>query len=111
MKKYPYDTKLQGSACYVMVEQVEVGKYDIQAAPVIIGAMLRHKDDFSVQKGGCGALCNLTWLHPEHKKELVMAGPARVMAAASEKIWDESAELIDWARRFFIALFDEGSQY
>ena len=77
---------------------------------IFIGAMLRHKkDDFSVRKGGCGALCNLAWLHPEHRKGLVMVGAALVVATASQTVWGESAELVDWARRFFIALFDDGN--
>jgi hypothetical protein len=51
---------------------------------------MRHKDDFSVQERGCGALRNLAMAHPDDKKGLAMTGAARVVAAASEKLWGRS---------------------
>jgi hypothetical protein len=86
MKKYPYDTKLQGSACNAMIGlgsfHYPDGRCDVGAAHAVIGAMLRHKDDVSVQEGGCGFLWNLAYGHLGNKKDLVVAGAARVVAAA-----------------------------
>jgi hypothetical protein len=113
MKKHPYDTKLQGSACNALIKHCQLrtpgdGRCDTHVAHAIIGAMMRHNDDFSVQEGGCGALWNLAMGHAEDKKDLVMAGAARVVAAASEKFWCRSTELELRTKNFFIALFKEG---
>jgi hypothetical protein len=112
MKKYPYDAKLQGSACNALVGLGSLrtdNKCDVEAARAIIGAMLRHKDDFSIQEGGCGALCSMAADHPENKKELVIAGAAGVVATASETFWDCSPELHDKASSFFSLLWEEGN--
>ncbi len=76
---------------------------------VIIGAMMKHKDDLSVQQGGCGALWNRLMAHPEDKRKLVMAGAASVVAAASKRFWGVSAEMDNRANGFFSALFREGN--
>jgi hypothetical protein len=68
---------------------------------------MRHKDDFSVQERGCGALRNLAMAHPDDKKGLAMTGAARVVAAASEKLWGRSDEIDHRAGEFFNALFEE----
>jgi hypothetical protein len=111
MKNHPYDTKLQGCACNVLVGQVALrvsgNRGDMHAAHAIIGAMMRHKDDFSVQVGGCGALWNLAT--SENKKDLVVAGAARVVAAASQKFWTVSMDVDNRANRFFSVLFKEGN--
>jgi hypothetical protein len=110
MKKHPYDTKLQGSACHALVGlgmlRTDDNRCDVHVACAIIGAMLRHKDDFSVQEGGCRALCNLAALRPENKKELVMVGAAGMVATASETFWDWSPEIQDKTSKFFSALFE-----
>jgi hypothetical protein len=89
MKKHPYDTKVQGCACNVLVGLGKLrnpeGRIGFHVVHAILGAMMRHKDDFSVQEGGCGALRNLAMAHPDDKKGLVMTGAARVVAVASEK--------------------------
>jgi hypothetical protein len=112
MKKHPYDTKLQGSACDALVKCCQLrtpdGRPYMEAAHAIIGAMMRHNDDFSVQEGGCGALWNLAIGHAEDKKDLVMAGAARVVAAASKTFWGRSAELDLRTSNFFTALLKEG---
>jgi hypothetical protein len=85
------------------------GRCDVGAAHAIIGAMLRHKDDLGVQEGGCGALCNLVSGHPDNKKELVMAGVAGVVAAASQTFWGGTAFLDDRVSGFFTSLFEVGN--
>jgi hypothetical protein len=118
MKKHPYDTKLQGSACNALVGlallRTDDNRCDVHVASAIIGTMLRHKEDLSVQESGCGALANLAAGHPQNKKELVVVGAARVVvgvarvvAAASETFWGWSAELHDKARRFFSVCLEE----
>jgi hypothetical protein len=92
MKKHPYDTKLQGCSCNALIGQASLRRQDGRlvahvAHTSIIGAMLRHQDDYSVQKGGCGVLLHLLMGHPEDKKALVVVGAARVVATASEKFW------------------------
>jgi hypothetical protein len=113
MKKYPYDTKLQGSACNAMIGlgsfHYPDGRCDVGAAHAVIGAMLRHKDDVSVQEGGCGFLCNMVSGHPENKKELVMAGVASVVAAASQRFWGGTKFLDDLISMFFTTLFKVGN--
>jgi hypothetical protein len=112
MKNHPYDTKLQGCACNALLGWTAMRnsdkRCDMHSAHAIIGAMLRHKDDFSIQEAGCGALWNLASSHPEDKKVLVMAGAARVVAAASERYWAVSVEVDNRAKEFFNALFKEG---
>jgi hypothetical protein len=107
MKNHPYDTKLQGCACGVLIGQGALRKSDnscdMHVAHAIIGAMMRHKDDFSVQTGGCGALWNLA--ESENNKDLVMAGAARVVAAASQTFWAVSVEVDNRSSEFFSALF------
>jgi hypothetical protein len=113
MKKHPDDTKLQGIACNalvgLMIGRGSDGRCLVHEFHVIIGAMMKHKDDFSVQQGGCGVLWNGANAHPEDKKNLLMAGAASVVAAASQKFWGVSVEIDNRAHGFFSALFKEGN--
>jgi hypothetical protein len=109
MKKHPYDNNLQASACNVLIGLVTLRKADVPATHAVIGAMLRHKDDFGVQEGGCAALWNLAAGHPINKKELVMAGGVRVVAAASETFWGGSVVIDDRVSGIFSTLFEVGN--
>jgi hypothetical protein len=115
MKKHRYDAKLQGSACSallgLMTARGSDGRCILQEVQVhlIIEAMMQHKDDFSVQEGGCGALLNRLH-HPEDSKNLVKAGAASAVAAASQKYWGTNVEIHVRASGFFTALYKGGNE-
>jgi hypothetical protein len=110
MANHPQDASLQGNACSALIIQAAVkrmddGRIDTSLLEVIVQAMNRHSDDYSVQKEGIGVLWNLSSGSPENKTAVVETHGFDAVSAAAEKFWDTSMELDTRASGFFTSIF------
>jgi hypothetical protein len=110
MANHPQDASLQGNACSALIGQAVVRFLDDERAntnliEVIVQAMNRHSDDYSVQNGGIGVLWNLSLGSPENKTAVVEAHGFDAVSAAAEKFWDKSDELDERVSGFFKSIF------